>query len=298
MTLQQLKYVVTIAAKGTISKAAAELFVSQPSLTNAVKELEAELGFAIFDRTNKGVNISSRGSDFLGYARQTLQQYELLEERYLKGKTTNPRFSVSTHHYPFAVTAFVELIKEFDSTHYDFMFRETQTNEIFEDVSRLTSEIGIIYKSKANEGIIDKLLNQHSLVFEEIFTVKPHVFLCKSNPLACQKEISLEELSSYPYISFEQGNNNSFYYSEEVMSEYVRTKNIKTSDRATLSNLLIGLNGYTVGTGITDEDLNGKDIVSIPLKSDEIIRIGIIRRSNIVRSIYAERYTQLLKDLV
>ncbi len=298
MTLQQLKYVVTIAEKGTISKAAAELFVSQPSLTNAIKELESEVGFSVFERTNKGVSVSSQGSEFLGYARQILQQYGLLEERYLKGKTTSPSFSVSTQHYPFAVKAFVELIKQFDSIHYDFMLRETQTNEIIEDVSRLTSELGIIYKSNANEAIIEKLLKQNSLIFEYLFTVKPHVFLSKTNPLSEKSEISLEELSGYPYISFEQGSNNSFYYSEEILSEYVREKNIKISDRATLSNFIIGLDGYTIGTGMTNEDLNGENIISVPLKSDEVIRIGIIKRSNIKLSIYAEKYIELLKSLV
>ncbi len=298
MTLQQLKYIVTIAEKGTISKAASELFISQPSLTNAVKELENELQFAVFERTNKGVCVSSQGSEFLGYARQILQQYGLLEERYLKGKTSSPRFSVSTQHYPFAVKAFVELIKQFDSNHYDFCLRETQTSEIIEDVSKLTSELGIIYKSNANEAIIDKMLKQNSLVYDYLFTVKPHVFLSKSNPLSAKKELSIEELSSYPYISFEQGSNNSFYYSEEILSEYVREKNIKISDRATLSNLIIGLDGYTVGTGMTNEDLNGKDIISIPLISDEVIRIGIIKRSNIRLSVYAEKYIQLMKELV
>lgn len=219
MTLQQLKYVVTIADKGNISKAAQEHFISQPSLTNAVKELENEVGFTIFERTNKGVIVSSKGSDFLGYARQVLQQYGLLEERFLKQPSTSPRFSVSTQHYPFAVKAFVEVVKQFDASHYDFMLRETQTYEIIDDVSKMKSEIGIIYKSKANEAIIDKLLKQYSLSFEELSTLSPRVFMSSLHPLAYKECLTLEELNDYPYLSFEQGEHNSFYYSEEILSE-------------------------------------------------------------------------------
>ena len=298
MTLQQLKYMVTIAEKGNISRAAQELFISQPSLTNSIKELENEIQFTIFERTNKGVIVSARGSEFLGYARQVLQQYGLLEERFLKQSGASPRFSVSTQHYPFAVKAFVEVIKRFDSAHYDFMLRETQTYEIIDDVSRMKSEIGILYKSKANGPIIDKLLRQYSLSFEELFTLTPRVFISSMHPLAKKDALTLEELSEYPYLSFEQGEHNSFYYSEEILSEYIRPKNIKISDRATLSNLLIGLDGYTIGTGIINEDLNGKDIISKPLISDEEIRIGIITRNNVRLSLYAETYTEILKSLI
>ncbi|MBQ8790425.1 MAG: LysR family transcriptional regulator [Ruminiclostridium sp.] len=298
MTLQQLKYMVTIAEKGNISRAAQELFISQPSLTNSIKELENELQFTVFERTNKGVIVSARGSEFLGYARQVLQQYGLLEERYLKHSGTSPHFSVSTQHYPFAVKAFVEVIKQFDSAHYDFMLRETQTYEIIDDVSRMKSEIGILYKSKANEPIIDKLLKQYSLSFEELCTLSPKVFISSMHPLAKKDALTLEELSDYPYLSFEQGEHNSFYYSEEILSEYIRPKNIKISDRATLSNLLIGLDGYTIGTGIINEDLNGKDIISKPLISDEEIKIGIITRNNVQLSVYARTYIGIIKSLI
>ena len=298
MTLQQLKYVVTIADKGNISKAAQELFISQPSLTNSIKDLENELGFTVFERTNKGVIVSSEGSDFLGYARQVLQQYGLLEERFLNQPSTSPRFSVSTQHYPFAVKAFVEVIKQFDASHYDFMLREIQTYEIIDDVNKMKSEIGIIYKSKANEAIIDKLLKQYSLSFEELFTVSPKVFISSTHPLAEKECLTLDELNDYPYLSFEQGEHNSFYYSEEILSEYIRPKNIKISDRATLSNLLIGLNGFTIGTGIVNEELNGKNIISKQLISDEEIKIGIITRNNVRLSVYAETYKKFLKSLV
>ena len=227
-----------------------------------------------------------------------MQQYGLLEERFLKQPSTSPRFSVSTQHYPFAVKAFVEVVKQFDASHYDFMLRETQTYEIIDDVSKMKSEIGIIYKSKANEAIIDKLLKQYSLSFEELSTLSPRVFMSSLHPLAYKECLTLDELNDYPYLSFEQGEHNSFYYSEEILSEYIRPKNIKISDRATLSNLLIGLNGFTIGTGIVNEELNGKNIISKPLVSDEEIKIGVITRNNMRLSVYAETYKNLLKSLV
>ena len=298
MTLQQLRYAVTSAEKGSISQASQELFISQPTLTNAIKDLEAELGFAVFERTNKGVVVSAKGSDFLGYARQVLQQYGLLEERFLHHNAASPKFSVSTQHYPFAVKAFVEVIKRFDASHYDFMLRETQTYEIIEDVTKMKSELGILYKSKANEAIIDKILKQYSLEFEELFRLSPKVFMSSLHPLAHKECITLEELNDYPYLSFDQGDHNSFYYAEEILSEYIRPKNIKISDRATLSNLLIGLNGFTIGTGVVNEELNGKNIISKPLVSDEEIRIGIITRNNVSLSVYAETYMEIIKSLI
>lgn len=260
MTLQQLKYVVTVAEKGTISDAAKELFISQPSLTNAIKELENEMHITIFNRTNKGIVISNKGDEFLAYARQVLDQANLLEEKYLNVKKQSPIFSVSAQHYSFAVNAFVDVIREFDGSQYDFTLRETQTYEIIEDVSRLKSEIGLLYTSTKNEEIILKLIKQKGLVFKELFQAKPHVFISSKHPLAEQSSISLTELEDYPYLSFEQGEYNSFYFSEEILSTLDRKKNIKVRDRATLFNLAIGLNGYTVSSGVISKEFGPMSI--------------------------------------
>lgn len=243
MTLQQLRYIVTIAETGNITEAARRLFVSQPSLTNSVHDLETEFQLTIFNRTNKGVTLSSDGETFLSYARQILEQVSLLEEKYLNVQERKPKFSVSCQHYSFAVNAFVDVIKEFDANYYDFTLRETQTYEIIEDVSRLKSELGILYISSKNEEIIMKLLRQHQLIFEELFTATPHVFISSTHPLADKSVLSLEDLEEYPYLSFEQGDYNSFYFSEEILSTLDRKKNIKVRDRATLFNLAVGLNG-------------------------------------------------------
>ena len=246
MTLQQLRYVITVAQKGTISEAAKELFISQPSLTNAIRELEKEMNITIFNRTNKGVAVSTEGEQFLGYARQVLEQANLLESAYKTSVRDKQRFSVSTQHYAFVVNAFVDLIKELPQNEYDFSIRETQTYEIIDDVATMKSEIGIIYLNAFNEAALTKIIKSKGLCFNELFIAKPHIFVTAEHPLANKESVTMEELADYPYLSFEQGNHNSFYYSEEIFSTVERKKNIRVTDRATLFNLLIGLNGYTV----------------------------------------------------
>ena len=276
MPLQQLKYVITVAETGTITEAANRLYISQPSLTNSIHELEKEMNIVIFNRTNKGISISKEGDVFLGYARQVLEQAAILEDRYKRNDGGKMQFCVSTQHYSFAVNAFVDLIKEYGQEEYDFSLRETQTYEIIEDVARMRSEIGILFLNDFNETVISKILKSHDLQFHQLFIAKPHVFISRKHPLAEKSVITNEELEIYPYLSFEQGEHNSFYFSEEIFSTSDRKKNIRVRDRATLFNLLIGLNGYTVCSGVIDEKLNGKDIIAVPLADEGDMRIGYI----------------------
>lgn len=295
MTLQQLRYVIAVSEAGSVSEAARRLFVSQPSLTNAVKELEKELGISIFIRTNKGISLSKEGEIFLGYARQITEQVHLVEERYVRGGAGKQQFCVSTQHYSFAVNAFVDLIKEYGRQEYDFSLRETQTYEIIDDVARMRSEIGVLYLNDFNAPALNKILRAESLVFHELFTARPHVFVSSRHPLAGREKVTMEELKPYPYLSFEQGEHNSFYYSEEIFSSVNRPKNIRVRDRATLFNLLIGLNGYTVCSGIIDSELNGPDIVSVPLDEEGDMQIGFITHKNCVLSRLGTAYTDALK---
>ena len=276
MTLQQLKYVVTVAETGTITEAAGKLYISQPSLTNAIHELEREMQIVIFNRTNKGISLSKEGDIFLGYARQVLEQAEILEDKYKGEGSGKKQFCVSTQHYSFAVNAFVDLIKKYGQEEYDFSLRETQTYEIIEDVAKMRSEIGILFLNDFNEKVITKILKSNELEFHELFVAKPHVFISRRHPLADRQIITNEELESDPYLSFEQGEHTSFYFSEEIFSVSERKKNIRVRDRATLFNLLIGLNGYTVCSGVIDKKLNGKDIIAVPLADESDMRIGYI----------------------
>ena len=295
MTLLQLKYVVEVAAAGTISGAAKKLYIAQPSLTAAIKELEHEIGFSLFTRTNKGVVISPDGEEFLGYARQVIEQANLIEERYFGAVPQKRQFCVSTQHYSFAVEAFVDLIREYGGEEYDFRIRETQTYELIEDVAKLRSEVGVLYLNRFNETVIRKTLREHDLKFTRLFMAKPHVFISRRHPLADHKIITNEELDDYPYLSFEQGEHNSFYFSEEIFSVSERKKNIRVRDRATLFNLLIGLNGYTVCSGVIDKKLNGKDIISVPLADESDMRIGYITHKKRMLSRLGTTYLDALK---
>lgn len=298
MTLQQLKYIIEIVNCGSMSEAAKRLYISQPSLSNTVKTLETELGITLFLRTNKGVVLSVDGSEFLGYARQIVEQTELMEARYLSDKPARVSFSVSTQHYSFAVNAFVALIKKYGYEEYDFYLRETRTYEIIEDVRSLRSEIGILYLSSFNTKVMNKLFKENNLSFNPFFRAQPHVFVSKRNPLSKKEFVTLDDLEEYPYLSFEQGNYNSFYFSEEILSTVFRKKNIVVSDRATLFNLLIGLDGYTLSTGIIDAELNGTDIVSIPLKAEEYLHVGWIEHKDMALGKLGSAYIEELKVIV
>lgn len=299
MTLQQLKYAVTVADTHNITEASRRLYVSQPSLTAAIRELETEMGITIFSRSNKGVTVTNEGDEFLSYARQVLEQATLLEDRFKSenGSTGNTIFSVSCQHYSFAVNAFVDVIRMFGGNEYNFTLRETQTHEIIEDVAHLKSEIGILYLSSRNETVITKLIKKNNLVFEPLFTAPLHVFISKKNPLAKKKKIKLADLSSFPYLTYEQGDFNSFYFAEEPLSEidFDCPKNIQVRDRATLFNLLIGLDGYTICSGIISHELNGPEIIARPLDCKEHMTVGIITRKAMNLSRYATAYIEAIK---
>lgn len=296
MTLQQLRYIIIVAEKGSINEAAKYLYVSQPSLSNSIKELEEELGFPIFIRTNRGVTLSHKGMEFLGYARQVITQADLLEEKYIKKTKQIKSFCASSQHYPFVSHAFVELVKEYEEEDYNFTLSETTTYEVIENVKTLYSEIGILYLSKYNEAVIRKILSENNLIFEELVRAKPHVFLYKEHPLAKEELIDLEDLREYPKISFNQGMYNAFYYSEEVFSNLPAERSINVSDRAAVVNFMMGLNAYTFSSGIFPEYLHDKDIISIPVSADEEIIIGTIVHEDVTLSSIGEKFYEILKD--
>ncbi len=296
MTLAQLKYIITIAEAGTISEAAKRLYMAQPSLTASVRDLENELGIHIFSRTNKGVSLTAEGEEFLGYARQVIDQTNLIEEKYFGAAPVKHQFCVSTQHYSFAVEAFVNLLAEYGGEAYDFRIRETQTYELIDDVAKLRSEVGVLYLNKFNETVIRRTLQENDLTFHSLFVAKPHVFISKHSPLAGKKSVTLADLAPYPRLSYEQGEHNSFYFSEEIQSTLLCQKDIMVSDRATLFNLLIGLDGYTICSGEINDRLNGRDIIAVPLAVDDAMEIGYITKNNIILSQFGLLYIRALQD--
>ena len=294
MTLQQLRYVDQVATVGSISEAARKLFVSQPTLTEAVRTLEEELRIAIFNRSAKGVTVTREGEEFLASARQILDDAGRIQEKYTGKAVRRPQFAVSCQHYAFAVEAFMEVVKACTAKSYDFTLRETVTSEINDDVARNRSEIGILYLSRRNERALMKILKKEDLSFEELLTAKPHVFIGKNHPLAKKKSISPGELDDYPYLSYEQGVENALYFAEEVMPAIDRKKNIRVRDRATMTKLMLGLNGYTVSSGARSK-MYANDIVAVPLKLDDFIRIGLVRRSGISLSTAGEIFVSNIR---
>ena len=298
MTLQQLKYVIAVVTYGSISEGAKQLFISQPSLSNAIKELEKELGIEIFRRTPRGITLSAEGSEFLSYARQVVEQADLLEEHYSGSSKVKRICSISTQHYAFAVEAFLKMLSELDRDSYEYTLRETRTGEIIDDVRNLHSEVGVLYINDFNRKVILKLLKENGLVFHPLFRAEPHVFLSRSHPLAGEKSVKLEQLEEYPFVCFEQGQLNSFYFSEEICSTYSYKKQIHVSDRATLFNLLEGLNGYTISSGVLGGDINSGSITAVPLVTDEDMLIGWIENTRTGLSAAARRYIDMLEQVV
>lgn len=300
MTLTQLNYLITIAETKSLNKAAEQLYVSQPSLTSAIKELEKELGIVLFYRSGKGVTLTNDGAEFLLYAKQIYGQYESVLEKYGKGGSYKKKFGVSTQHYSFAVKAFVDMAKEFDMSKYEFAIRETRTREVISDVSTMKSEIGVLYLCDFNRKSMEKLLKSAGLEFHHLIDCQAYVYIWKNHPLAKEESIRFEQLQKYPCLSFEQGDNSSFYFAEEILSTNEYPQVIRANDRATMLNLMVGLNGYTLCSGIICEELNGSDYIAVPYQDDEqnpnsVMEIGYVTRKNMLLSRMGERYIEAIK---
>ena len=274
MTLQQLKYAIEIAKRGSMNAAAKSLYISQPSLSNAIRELENELNFDIFIRTNKGISVSPKGKEFLGYAAQIVEQEKMLEQQYLGTSSSEKKtFGISTQHYTFAVNAFSQLVQELNPEEFDFIFRETTVSEVINDVKCYKSEIGILYMNPFNKPTIQRHLREANLVFTELFSVSPYIFL-----------------------SFGKGEFNSRYFSEETLDILDHRKNIRVSDRSTLFYLIHTLNGFTTCTKMIDKDLQGEDIVAIPFKTDEEITVGMVFLKNHTLSQTANLFIRIVRE--
>ena len=295
MTLNQLIYVIALSKENSISDAAKKLFISQPSLTASLKALEEEIGFDIFLRTKSGISLTVKGIEFLGYAKSVIEQYNLLEAKYITKGTAKQSFHVSMQHYTFAVNAFVEVIKQYGMDEYEFEIHETKTYEVIENVKNQKSEIGVLYLNSYNKPVLEKILNEAGIAFTPLFDCSIYVYMSKNHPLAGKKEIAIEELDDYPCLAFAQGDHNSFYFAEEVLSTYEYKRIVRANDRATMLNLMVGINGYTMCSGIICEDLNGDNYCAVKLKTDEKMTIGYIARKNSVMSEMGQKYIEELK---
>ncbi len=290
MTLNQLKYVIALSKENSINEAAKKLFVSQPSLTATLKSLEQEIGFDIFLRNKTGISLTVKGTEFLGYAKSVVEQYDILDAKYISKNNIKRTFHVSMQHYTFAVNAFVEVINQYGMDEYEFEIHETKTYEVIENVKNQKSEIGVLYLNDYNRTVLEKIFNEAGLSFTPLFECGIYAYMSKKNPLAGNKEITMSDLDEYPCLAFAQGDYNSFYFAEEVLSTYEYKRLVRANDRATLLNLMVGINGYTLCSGIICEDLNGTDYCAVKLQTDEKMTIGYISRKTSVLSKLGEKY--------
>lgn len=295
MTLQQLRYAISVANNKSINKAAEELFISQPSLSSGIKDLEEEIGVELFLRSNKGVITTPEGEEFLAYARQMLDIYSLVEDKYIGKNGLKKKFSVSMQHYTFAVEAFMNVAKDYGMEDYEFAVHETKTYEVIENVKKQKSEIGVLYLNDFNKKALNKVFRENQVEFIELFDCGIYVYLAKSNPLANKSIINFDDLKEYPCLSFDQGEYNSFYFAEEVFSTHDYNQIIKANDRATLLNLMVGLNAYTLCSGIICEELNGDGYAAIPLDTEDTMTIGYIKKRKMPLSRIGNKYVEELK---
>lgn len=294
MTLNQLKYVIEISKQNSINEAAKNLFISQPSLTAALKSLEQEVGFDIFTRTNSGIKLTVKGEEFLGYAKSVVEQYDILDAKYISKSNIKRTFHVSMQHYTFALNAFINVIKQYGMDEFEFEVHETRTYDVIDNVKSQKSEIGVLYMNDYNRTVLEKILRDAGLKFTPLFDCSIYAYMSKSNPLANKKYVTMKDLDDYPCVAFSQGEHNSFYFAEEVMSTYEYKRLIRVNDRATILNMMVGLNGYTLCSGIICEDLNGSDYCAVKLKTKEKMTIGYISRKHSKLSEMGQKYIEEL----
>lgn len=298
MQLQQLRYVIAIAENGSMNAVARSLFVSQSSLSVAVRDLEEELGIKIFNRTSRGISLTSDGVEFMSYARQVIEQVDLLTQHYSgKDSIDHRRLSISSQHYAFVVNAFVDFVTAHDDPRCKYVLRETRTSNIIEDVTSFRSDIGILYLSNHNEHVLRTRFEESSLIFTSLFKAVPHVFVRKNHPLAKKEILEIDDLAPYPRYTFEQGADSSLYYSEEPLATLPHDRNVVVSDRATMTALLSHCDGFLVSTGVrSDEMYSG--IISLPVRCDETMNVGYVVHSQRRLSTLARGYISTLYQLI
>ena len=295
MNINQLKYVLEVAGSSSMREASTKLYVSQPALSASIHDLEEEIGILIFERTNKGISLTDEGREFLSYAKKAVGQYEILEERYLSTDSDKEHFSVSTQHYNFAIKAFTDVIREMEPDKFIFSIHETKTKEVLEDVRSLKSEVGIVSFSGSNEALLKKLFRDYQLDFVPLMRRDTYVYVWRSHPFAARDKVSIDEMSDYPCVSFDQSDDDNFYLTEEAMADYAFDKMIKSDDRATSMEIIAELDGYSIGSGmLSGANAILQGLVAIKLKEEDPLTIGYITRKGSAMSAYGRKYLEEL----
>lgn len=298
MTIKQMKYLSKIVACKSMTQAAKELFISQPSLSKAIKDLEEELGIKIFIRSSQGLTLSAQGQTLLSHAQIILEQTALIESHFSTNEGACPSWSISTQHYAFVIEAFIKAVNTYKQDDFCYHLREQETLHIIDDVKKGHSEIGVIYLSQFNSPYLLKILKENNLTFNQLLETGLHVFVASDHPLASKKSVNFAQLQDYHFLAFEQGEHNSFYLCEEIIGDIEHKKTIYVTDRATLFDLVVGLKGYTICSGILNTDPEDSDIVAIKLETSEHMVIGWISRNDHILSDFSMRYLDVLQKIL
>ncbi len=304
MTLQQLKYIIGVSETGSINRAAEQLYVSQPSLTAAIKDVENEFNIVLFNRSSKGISLTNQGKEFVQYARQVYIQYDSLLDRFDPSRKRKTKFAVSCQHFSFCVKSFINVVQQIEkqegaADQFEFAINETRTATVIDDVANLRSELGILNLTDFNRAALSKVFAAHDLEFQKLISCNAYVYLWKEHPLAGRSQLTFDDLHDFPCLMFDQNADSSLFYAEEIMAEKEYSKIIRTTDRATNLNLMRGLNAYCLCSGIISSELNGDDFVAVPFVDSEnsgnCMEIGYIKRKNVVLSEVGQLYLQELK---
>lgn len=298
MTLTQLKYVLAVEQTKSFNAAARELYVAQSGLSESIKALEDELGITIYNRSNRGISLTKEGEEFLGYARNVMLQYQLLDEHYHKGTIVSKnRFSVTLQHSMLTSEIFGKIVERFGMDDYEYSFLEASTNKVIEDVRNGRSELGFLYMSRFNKEIYDSLFQTEGLEFELIAESCVCIYVLKDHPLAGKDSVTMDDLADYPCLIFEQDNNSSFYFYEETINSEFRYQNvIKTYDRATQLELIRYLGAYSIGTGKVSSHMIESGISIVPMDSEERITVGYIVRKGTELSPPGKDFIRMIRE--
>lgn len=281
MTFQQIRYIVEIAKHNSISKAAAALFVTQPSISKAVRELEADLGITILDRTNKGVVFTKEGTELLFYAKMLLEQMESVVYHFNKEKTIDlTKVSISSQHYGFVIEAVANLMDYFSERKYELTIREGKTTDVIDDVYTRRSILGVLSLNDFNKNFFERYFIAKSLMFTPLTSLRQHVFLREEHPLAHLPSITFEQLREYPYLTYQQ-DDVLLHFAEEAINVDNIKKLVYLKDRGAMNNLLSNTDGYNIGTGCIVNNYMNPNIISIPLAGSNLIQVGLVKRNDV-----------------
>ena len=301
MTIQQCKYVIEIAKSGSFNEAGKQLFVAQSALSSSIKQLEKELGIKIFERSKNGVRLSMEGAEFVRYAEQLVDRSDFIQNRY-GGFADYKKLHIATQHYDFVAEAFCKFLTSTKEKKYDFSIRELKTYQVIYEIEKAFCDVGILAIKDNDFDVMTRYLDNKGIVFNEFLQSPPHVYVRKEHALAKRKQISYDDLIDYPYLSYEQGARNSSFFTEELVDGFKANKRVTISDRATLMNVLLTTDSYTVGTGIMPSALNGGKIVGIKIASQSFYRIGYVLRKgesvNELTTAFIRELEEIFKNII